>query len=554
MDKLESHLLEDHEGSELGAPIIRRGSVAECRICQEKVVADAWYLERHLDKAHRGVSLEEYFKQHVQAEEVQRRSDPRLNQTCRVLVKRIETRTAKRRKLVDSIKDIPVDFNQCRFQCLCCKRSFETWPDMKNHRKESGCLPCRPGQEGVAVKKVMHTCRLCDREVFCDKELFQKHLGTNHGCGSLPWYRLEIQGRGSEHKPPLNFMLSKKRALIQRAKKAVPLVSPPLPALVMPPKSLPDELVTAKDIYSLCLFKCTNCGLEDNSWARFLNHVKKCLGTKTFSRYSVKKARYHKCSICAMCMLCDETIIIRHYRSKHNMASRGKFLKKCQDKIQKQVQNEKGVNIRNCSIVLQKLSLKVLQEHNALADKETHSPKKTHHLFMDLSSAPRSNVMDDLCEFVCVACGKQFKNFTRLKYHRKRGAPCSKESTTVLCLQTVSKAVSYECSICRKLILCDRRVITNHLRHVHGLERDKYLAKTGEKYFSETPRFRQERERIDELKRTVPVLGNPALVHPDQTTFEVENLCRFRCPDCPFENTSLNAMKEHLRKYHVAGR
>ena len=177
---------------------------------------------------------------------------------------------------------------------------------------------------------------------------------------------------------------------------------------------------------------------------------------------------------------------------------------------------------------------------------------QTAHRWLNLSSAPRSDVIDDLCEFSCLKCGKCFDIMDRLRMHRKKG-PC--QGKTDVNSQTVSKQVAYECSLCQKLLLCDRSAITNHLYRRHRMNRDEYLAKTGQTYVSNTWRQRKEEEKMGRLKENIPatpVVYNDSMLQgfasSERVTLEIGNLCAFRCPSCELDFTSYCVLKSHQRK------
>ncbi len=82
-----------HE-SDLRKPKLVQGATVKCSHCHESVLADPECFRRHLSKAHRGITLEHYFKELASKEEDERLkkmcSDKKLGETCRVLVKKME--------------------------------------------------------------------------------------------------------------------------------------------------------------------------------------------------------------------------------------------------------------------------------------------------------------------------------------------------------------------------------------------------------------------------------------------------------------------------------
>ncbi len=551
-----------HE-SDLRKPKLVQGATVKCSHCHESVLADPECFRRHLSKAHRGITLEHYFKELASKEEDERLkkmcSDKKLGETCRVLVKKMEIskhptgqaialhNSRKKQRKYERSK-----FNKCKFQCPSCKKIFSTWLDMRFHRKEKSCVQCIPSQPGVTIKKASFKCLLCGKEELYDLFLFENHLRGYHSISNLDWYHLEVAGKTKYfqlEKAKLQRLTKKKKEL----RLSVPKVEPPLAEQVMPAKSLPDSLMTTTSVISICLFQCTTCNFEHDSWAIFARHLDKCIGGRRFSPAFVKEARYHKCGICAVCILSDENIISKHYKYQHNIWHQEEYLKACQDNIQKQMFKERGFKILNCSVSLERISVQTMDQHNTEdSAHETRRAPKTLHKLLDLSNAPVSNIIDDLCEFTCLSCGKRFVNMMSLQTHRQKGNPC--EGKTITEPKTVSKVVAYKCLLCHRLLLCDRRVVSVHLRLMHRTKRQDYLAQTGQKYVDTGRIHRDAFEKIQILKRKVPTF--PVLKHPvmppsavprDKVTLEVENLCTFSCPKCGTSSMSFHAASRHRR-------
>ncbi len=577
MTKFESHTLLAHESSGTRPTMIMEATVI-CRKCGKHVLADTECLRRHLGKDHGGTSLENYFECLRHQGGDQWSHDEKLDQQCKVVMKRfapeVEREMEKRgRDLIERRMEEVRNFNfdQCQFRCPSCQKVFTAWSDMRYHWRLSGCPQCRTSQSGVVIKEVSYQCLLCGKESLCDQAIFELHLKDYHEHSAIKWYKLEIQGKGSMYRTlqmPRHALvkLEKKEEKITQAKSAIPMVTPPLPCKVMPPKTLPDDMVTQVIVESLCLFKCTMCKFEHVSWARFRLHAEECVGSREFTPSYVKEARYFKCPICAKCMLCDKSIIKQHHRVTHEISSPNMFLQRCQDEVLKQALQREGRRIKDCLINVGRISIKVLQKHQAdgfLGSKEGSS--KTIHPLLDLSGMSRSTVIDDLCEFNCLTCGKHFGSLNDLTYHKRKGkSSCSGEKTN-LNIETVRKSVAYECTSCLKLMLCDRLVLTRHLHKCSGkrMTREEYLAKTGHTYVRGTKQLRQKLEREEQLKRRIPAV--PVLdewtMHPTtaipshQATFVIADLCRFSCPGCAQSIMSHTSLRTHTRKCHsVTGR
>ncbi len=439
-------------------------------------MADAETFRRHLRNDHKEIALENYFAECVKgkdADGARKTGEEEVNQMCQVLEARLDSPKKKTRLNKTEIKRNKREaLNQCKFQCPSCQSVFSSWKDLRAHRREKSCSQCRPSQRGVTVKKVVLKCLLCKKEVLSDHFLFRIHLNKHHGLANVDWYQLEVAGKGKEYKHR-NVRRNKPHQR-SKLKVSVPLVNSPLEKQVMPPKSLPDSLMTAS-VSSLCQFKCTRCTFEHEFWSVFVLHAERCIGNRTFSPSFVKEARYHKCGLCAACILCDTAIIEKHYKSKHNILHREKYLQACKDEELRKVCYANGTDILTCSILLKRLSSKTLQKYNA--EYERQASLQTVHNSLDLSGVSVSKVIDDLCEFSCNTCGEWHTSRRTLQHHRRKGQPC--EGKTILEHQTIGKAVAYKCLMCHRLVLCDRLVVRTHILNTHRMKLPEYVARTG---------------------------------------------------------------------------
>ncbi len=542
-----------------------------CQRCDQSVWADAECFNRHLYKNHKGILLEEYFKKVYQGEEDQkeqnRHQDVKLHQPCKVQIMRLTAdvveKLSKKREL-DLLNKVPpgkhkrkfletLAFNKCQFRCPSCQKVFHAWSEMEKHWKSTDCARCTASEEGVTVKKLLYQCRICHRTALQDDTLFGYHLKKFHGVCSLQGYKSILQGKEKEYRLK-RYQDVKRKQFVSKVKLEVPLVSLPLTKRILPPSTLPDDQVTHELVESLCLYKCTKCSYDHTSWDIFSLHVLRCVGQRAFSPLYVAEARYHKCAVCACCILCDKGIIRQHFKSKHAIFSLTAYRQRCQDEVQKRRVGKNDGKILDCKVSLARVSQKVLLQYKAKEQFERKElcASKTSHKWLDLSSAPRSTVIDDLCEFFCLACDKCFDSLEHFQQHRKKG-PC--KGQTCVNSQTVTKQVAYECSLCQKLLLCDRSTITNHLRSNHRMKRDEYLAKTGQTFVSNTWRQRRELEKMARLKENIPVahiahndLMPQGSASSDSVTLEIGNLCMFRCPSCELDIASYGVLKRHMFK------
>ncbi len=323
-------------------------------------------------------------------------------------------------------------------------------------------------------------------------------------------------------------MVAKKKAAEVRGR--IPIVAPPLPDKVMPPGSLPDDQMTHVEVSLLCLFTCPRCNFETDSWQELFHHLTPCIGNNAFSTDYIKEARYHKCAICKCCILGDFNFISGHYKATHKISRKDQYLQICREKPCVGKTEKPGT-------VQARL---VAKTHSAFAGNRLSSSEKAtvpqqarkecSNRTFDLAVVPRSLIARNLCQFKCLCCGKTFDSSLLLREHRRRGRPC--QGAVLLDVNVVIKIVSYECGLCKRLLLCDEQKLKEHLRRVHRTTKKQYFAEVGQRTENET--------RIERLRQSVPVVpvfglysvSPPSAIPRDKVTREVENLCIFQCPKC----------------------
>ncbi len=276
----ESHFHLAHCLAGNASPVLVKEKGVRCQLCGQNVLADAETFRRHLRNDHKEIALENYFAECVKgkdADGARKTGEEEVNQMCQVLDSRLDSPKKKTRLNKTEIKRNKREaLNQCKFQCPSCQSVFSSWKDLRAHRREKSCSQCRPSQRGVTVKKVVLKCLLCKKEVLSDHFLFRIHLNKHHGLANVDWYQLEVAGKGKEYKHR-NVRRNKPHQR-SKLKVSVPLVNSPLEKQVMPPKSLPNSLMTAS-VSSLCQFKCTRCTFEH--FGQFLScMLKGALGTE----------------------------------------------------------------------------------------------------------------------------------------------------------------------------------------------------------------------------------------------------------------------------------
>ncbi len=137
------------------------------------------------------------------------------------------------------------------------------------------------------------------------------------------------------------------------------------------------------------------------------------------------KSTYHNCQLCNKVVLCEKYYLQNHVKKCHKISLEQYCINTgCQMKEDKN------------SIILKSLEI--------------------------------SNQIDNFCVFGCPICHKTFQSSLSLKEHRLR----LKHNLTSGQSQTkyIISGFSYQCKMCKKLILCDRQIIKNHMRSQHKVK------------------------------------------------------------------------------------
>ncbi len=167
-----------------------------------------------------------------------------------------------------------------------------------------------------------------------------------------------------------------------------------------------------------------------------------------------------------------------------------------------------------------------------------------------LRLAPRSEKAAHLCKFRCPHCQVVFNSWTSLHLHDKRkahsGCPGIRgRGVRVKWEELAVEVVAHECRMCGQLVPCDKDKITLHLTHNHpGIKAKWYRDLVDSKGSQGSPKEFMEGQvaRQARLKQiplvppgtfadfTVTETSSPG--DTDHVSFEVANLCTFKCEKC----------------------
>ncbi len=268
-------------------------------------------------------------------------------------------------------------------------------------------------------------------------------------------------------------------------------------------KSLLEVTYSEKVLGNLCRYKCIDCGNEFITPCTFQRHKKKTgHSQKKTPGDSMTKKVCHQCKLCRMTVLCDSATLQYHMKRNH------------------------------------KISVEEYCKKTGCVNKKSF-----------LEALPISKDIGDFCVYACDICKKKYYssvNFNRhiLKHKRRFNAPLSKY---------IVAGFSYQCQKCGKLMLCDKSVVTSHMKNSHG----------GQKIDNETSSNDTKRVRYNELcatfikkapvssiiwKKPVMPLTNIPL---KEITSKIGNMCTFTCLICNAKDfPTWHKLKSHCKTVH----
>ncbi len=191
--------------------------------------------------------------------------------------------------------------NLCKYRCRegSCPFSASSWNVMRGHMQKYHELPTFTYHPTSLVEARYHKCRLCSKDMLCDKRAIYLHLYTCHQI-SLKQYKLGATGKHRQQSEG-----AAKAQKIVRYKR------------LFCKNSISHEFVSRKAA-NACTFTCPNCGKKWVSSAAFRNHLSRCCGKSTVVPQHVTEARYYECSLCSRLMLCDFLTVTRHIQCSHS--------------------------------------------------------------------------------------------------------------------------------------------------------------------------------------------------------------------------------------------
>ncbi len=360
----------------------------KCKVCSEKMLCDDIFIRRHL--ASHKISKSQYIKNYcINTGKIVTNSDNVIG-------------------------------NLCVFQCDDCKKRFDNWALFKSHKKRtSHCRNIKPKES--LIKKVCHKCKLCNKQVNCDKKWLYGHFLSCHGISMEEYCK-------------------KTGCSMARAENDISVS-----------KSYLQSLELSNNLNKTCVFTCDICSKVFYTSVAFKQHFKlhRPKKLKAYSTYITKGFSY-QCRKCSKLMLCDKRLIRNHMYEAHNL-------------IWKDTGNLPFMQIDQYKIVCD------LFKRSTPVSSVTWETK-----ILPIEQIPISEVtskIGNLCSFQCPRCNsKEYSSWIDLVNH------CKKVHDFVVSYSYsfVSVARCHSCLLCPKAILSDRTFLCAHLQYMHKITLTKY--------------------------------------------------------------------------------
>jgi hypothetical protein len=468
----------------------------ECRECRRAVLNDRFMLRVHL-KFHK-LTLVEYCQTYRLTLLPVRELKPQ--QTPAEKKKRVFQSHSKRilqdlGLRVDEISD--TIGNKCRYQCQTCKKNMLSYKTLEEHLKIAKHSTCT--DRGIAIEKfisrvVTHKCLLCSEVLLCDEKFFASHAKLHHGL-TVNQYRAKFELENP------NLRATKEKQL----------------------KALLTGAIVSESIGNLCTFQCQVClKTFDSKWkfhleAGHLNEEKEiCTGSSEHSslffwQNAVKRV-VHKCRLCGEMLLCDSHELSYHFTREHKVTM-------------KEYSHLTGAQLRG----------------------SVHDVKERMRKLQNSSRMEKS--VGNFCKFECNQCDFRAFSWIQMKEHFVKQQHGNKINSAP---DFATEAVLHQCRTCTEKVLCDKFIISLHLRTKHRLSVKQYIAEGALKGSKDIydEKLKEVLAGIPTVQKPLPKRCNPGKVLPDsQLTKSVGNLCLFECPLCQAASHSWKTFQCHMRAH-----
>ncbi len=435
---------------------------------------------------------------------------------------------------------------------------------------------------GFEAVRSLVECQICFHQVVHDRLELERHMEKTHFGFSLRQYFEFFVFWETSTK-----LLGNKRPKLEltRCKKETPanrkIVQKVGDQDVSEAEILLRQAPRSDEVVNRCAFKCPHCKARFGSWPAIYKHnqAKKYGGCSGINGGYTKweevavEVTTHECQVCGHLLPCDKDKVACHLTRHHHglraheyrvfieekKCHKGKmdlkaflkdFRKKEKEEKEQQKKNQQDVPVVSMNKISKDNSLTPYQN---LVEKDSVTMK-----------------VGNMCCFACKKCPFETDTMDKMIFHWKK--KCTTEKDPSRDQSCVKVARVHMCHLCAEKVLCDRHIITRHVRHIHQMAISSYISLTEKNLGSmseealkelverrvQEPDERDKQESTNQhvLRSVVPVIRPSSQnfvvmaassLPRDKTTLLFENLCIFFCPEC---SSDFDEYKEfHL---HVA--
>ncbi len=390
--------------------------------------------------------------------------------------------------------------NLCEYKCPKCHKTYNLRGSFAWHLKKlkHDVVP-RTNLSNYMVRRVMHRCKICSKELLCDRGEIHRHAYQAHKIKTMQEY---IDMTSEE-------MITCQKKWLEKGKskqnKWESIDSAPI----------------SNEIGNLCTYKCQVCKATFVSRSGFASHLKNIghgQASETMINKSLDKTVIHQCSICSDKILCDRGIITIHIR-KHKISSLKTYM---------EMTNVKQKSNRKASQGM----LDQLYKESATKYEVTRHVK-------------------NLCKFACTKCDYVSETWNNTKWHiSSKGHGPLRFVTDYL-----KKIILHKCHICDKLMLCDRAFILQHISSKHNLLMPAYY-KIAIKQYPKEGWHELYRKKLQLTIQNIPVVEarqhvlEKGSLSANLITRHVGNCSKYKCCYCSRQKSSYAALLGHCKAKH----
>ncbi len=383
----------------------------------------------------------------------------------------------------------------CEYQCPKCERLFKSRSNLCKHFRESKHATGFKGcVNNYLVKIIAHECSVCSQKILCDKTTIVAHISKRHNHSLKDYF---------QNTKDTNFCSKIEEKKISKLvlQKAI------------------EKAPVSKSVSSQCKYQCTSCNKVFATRPAFSKHMKKTKHATLFrgdiNNFLIKIVA-HKCLICSKKILCDGNVILCHLIENHKINS------------------------------LKEYVTTTLAQHNGRI-----SMKLDLDTFSGSSKQPTERI-GNLCKFSCQVCSFLSYRWEVMVQHLKSAAHVTFKSAD----KYATTVNLHKCYICLELVLCDCRIIMNHLKTIHNnmsvvcYKKLKNLPSKKELYAFFGTKLKYAIKDIPAVEPLPYLVSKPKSLPDHQVTRDTGNCCFFKCLLCYKSDFSYSRLCWHSKYEH----